>query len=114
MKDKDAHLMMEALREAEWPPEGRDWLNDPTPSIPDGRLLPDADILARVDRVMDNYARSGSSTTFVSAIIDDLDRLIDGGGDADILRHYEGWGMQDLVQLVTILKNKLHNIENDL
>lgn len=129
MRDIDAQLMMEALREARlsfeyknveddgWPPEGRDWLahgDQPPPSIPDGRLLPDTDILARVARVMDTYKRSGSSPAFVSAIIDDLNRLIDGTGDADILRHYEGWGMDDIVQLVAILQNKFRNIENDL
>jgi hypothetical protein len=60
---------------------------------------------------MDTYKASGSSPAFVTAIIDDLNSLINGAGDADILRHYEGWGMQDLVQLVDYLSRY---IENDL
>ena len=122
-REKDLEQIVEGMyteyKNAEddgWPEGGRDWLaygDQPPPSIPDGRLVPDADILARVDRVMDTYKRSGSSPAFVSAIINDLDSLIDGGGDADILRHYEGWGMQDLVQLVTILNNKFRDIEGD-
>ena len=99
MKDKDAQLMMEdyfGSRDASGSAGG----------LPDGRRISDEDIMERVDMMMDNYIRSGKSPIYASGILNDMPGLIDGDGDPDIRRRYEGWGKQDFIELQRILTSK--------
>ena len=101
MRDKDAQLMMEALEAG-----GR-----PSGGLPDGRRISDEDIMERVNMMMDNYIRSGKSPIYANGILNDMPGLIDGDGDPDIRRRYEGWGKQDFIELQRILTSKFEQAD---
>jgi hypothetical protein len=96
MRDKDAQLMMEALEAGVRPSGG----------LPAGRRVSDEDIMERVNMMMYNYIRSGKSPIYANGILNDMPGLIDGSGDPDIRRRYEGWGKEDFIELQRILTSK--------
>ena len=111
MKDKDAKLMMEAysetqLREFEYRSGG-------SPHGSAERVVGDDVIKAKVAEVVkkylsldDNHPMSGDPT-YVSSVLVDVEGLIDGTGDEDIRRHYEGWSNADLVEFTKQLRYKM-------
>jgi hypothetical protein len=105
MKDKDAQLMMEAYREAQ---------SDGSAA----RVIGDDAIKAKVDEVVkkylsldDNHPMSGDPT-YISSVLVDIEGLIDGTGDEDIRRHYEGWSNADLVEFTRALRYKMEEYLN--
>jgi hypothetical protein len=107
MKDIDAQLMMEAYIEAQ--PRSGDSAE---------RAVGDDVIQAKVAEVVKKYLSLDDShpmsgdPTYVSSVLVDVEGLIDGTGDEDIRRHYEGWSNADLVEFTKQLRYKMEEYLN--
>ena len=111
MKDKDAKLMMEAYSEAQL--REFEYRSGGSPHGSAERVIGDDVIQAKVAEVVkkylsldDNHPMSGDPT-YVSSVLVDVEGLIDGTGDEDIRRHYEGWSNADLVEFTKQIRYKM-------